>query len=527
MAVLAMEKDDTKTAHAETAEDLSSAQNAEEQELTPTQALRKYPRVVFWCCFAIWILFLSSFDNQAGGVVLGIPQFRKDFGHAFDGGYVLPAGWQSAHSGGPTASTVIGALGSSWVADKIGRKYTLALDVLNVLVGITLETISTTNPVFFAGKLINGFSVGAFVTVSMAYVGEIVPLALRGSITAACAVSFTIGSLVAALIVNGTSNQDSRWAYRIIFVSQYGVAGVAAIGLPFLPESPWWLLSKGKQDKALKSLRRLGYSADEVTSKIAGIQTVLDKSLQETAGASFLECFRASNFRRMCVGIDPLIVQALGGAYFIAAYSTYYLQLGGYTVSESFQINIGQQVLSMSGNILSWFIIDRFGRRPLTVWGSAFTTLLLVIAGGLGLVQQPSFVKGTVAMMWMWCFFYNFTIGATAYTLMAEIATARLRAKTAAIGLATQQAIFTMWAFVIPYLFNPDQANLGGRIAFIFSGLGVLCTVLLWLYLPETMGRTYEELDEMFMKRVPAWQFKSYQTDAQMNIAAEQRSLKE
>jgi hypothetical protein len=64
-------------------------------------------------------------------------------------------------------------------------------------------------------------------------------------------------------------------------------------------------------------------------------------------------------------------------------------------------------------------------------------------------------------------------------------------------------------------LFNPDQANLGGRLGFIFGGLSFLCLVYLWFYQPETAGRTYEELDEMFMKGVPARNFKAYQTDAQ------------
>jgi SP family general alpha glucoside:H+ symporter-like MFS transporter len=57
-----------------------------------------------------------------------------------------------------------------------------------------------------------------------------------------------------------------------------------------------------------------------------------------------------------------------------------------------------------------------------------------------------------------------------------------------------------MWAFVIPYLFNPDQANLGARVAFIFGAFAVLSTVYLWIYQPETSGRSFAELDEMFMK---------------------------
>jgi MFS transporter, SP family, general alpha glucoside:H+ symporter len=94
-------------------------------------------------------------------------------------------------------------------------------------------------------------------------------------------------------------------------------------------------------------------------------------------------------------------------------------------------------------------------------------------------------------------YIYIVTIGATAYTILTETSTSRLRVKTIAIGTALQNAIFTMWSFVFPYIFNVDKANLGGKSCFIFAGLSVLRLIYLWFCQPETAGRTYEELDEM------------------------------
>ncbi len=108
------------------------------------------------------------------------------------------------------------------------------------------------------------------------------------------------------------------------------------------------------------------------------------------------------------------------------------------------------------------------------------------------------------------------TIGAVAYTLLCETATSRLRVKTIAIGIFVQNAINTMWAFVIPKMFNPDQANLGAKVTFIFGGLSLLCCVYLWVYQPETAGRTYKELDELFARRIPGRKFKSTKTEAEM-----------
>jgi SP family general alpha glucoside:H+ symporter-like MFS transporter len=72
-----------------------------------------------------------------------------------------------------------------------------------------------------------------------------------------------------------------------------------------------------------------------------------------------------------------------------------------------------------------------------------------------------------------------------------------------------------MWSFCLPYLFNPNQANLGARTTFIFGGLSVISLVYLWWYQPETSGRSYEELDEMFMKRISTKAFKSYRPEAE------------
>jgi SP family general alpha glucoside:H+ symporter-like MFS transporter len=78
--------------------------NQEDHEQTRMQAIKQNPWAFAWCMFAVWLTLLVSFENQASGIVIGIPQFRKDFGYLADGNYVLPAKWQAAFSGGPVAS---------------------------------------------------------------------------------------------------------------------------------------------------------------------------------------------------------------------------------------------------------------------------------------------------------------------------------------------------------------------------------------------------------------------------------------
>lgn len=92
--------------HAETVteDQLGHLANQEDHETSKLQAIKRYPLAFAWCLFAVWTVLLVSFENQASGNVLGIPEFRKDFGFYFEGNYVLSAKWQSAFSGAPVAS---------------------------------------------------------------------------------------------------------------------------------------------------------------------------------------------------------------------------------------------------------------------------------------------------------------------------------------------------------------------------------------------------------------------------------------
>ncbi|KAF4123898.1 Sugar (and other) transporter [Geosmithia morbida] len=476
----------------------------------------RYPWACAWCFYATWCVTLLSFDVQASGSVVGIPRFRRDFGYEYQGSYVLPAAWQSAFGGGPIATAVVASLVSAQLADMIGRKKVLIGSLVISFVAVAIEFIATTNAVFFVGKLLNGFMVGTVGTIMISYIGEISPLSLRGIFTCGVGVSYGVGPLVAFIVINYTGEMDSRWAYRTVFCTQFGFAGVAAIFCPFMPESPWWLMSKGRTDSALRALHRLGHTGEQGNRKLAQIELTLREVARETEGATYLECVRRSNLRRTIVSVMPMCIQSLSGIVFVAGYFTYYLQLAGYSTSTSYRIQIAQPVLSIVGNLTAAAVIDRVGRRNLTFYGLAVLTALLLVTGGLGTdTTSRPVVKGTVAFILIYSWWYNVSIGSSAFPLLCEVSTARLRVKTIAIGYALQNAINVMWQFVIPYMFNPDRANLGAKIAFIFGGLCFFCLVYLWLYQPETSGRSYQELDEMFIKGVPAREFKTYRTEVQ------------
>ncbi|KAL3468062.1 major facilitator superfamily domain-containing protein [Aspergillus heterothallicus] len=454
----------------------------EDHELGKWDSMKKCPWTFVWCVFAVVALnsmvTAATVMRRAPSMVHLRPKVSA----------ILPEqrAPTTAEATGPPLKADCHLLPKSW--RNCGIPVTLPAAWFSKLT----RRIHQTNEMFFGGKFLNGFALGALASVRVTYVGEISPLALRGTLTCLTAMAYCVGPFIVALITNTTGNYTTRWAYRAVSVAQYGYAGVALAFIFFMPESPWWLVSMNRQDKALSSLRRLGYSDSEATKKLASITTTLEQVRAETEGATYID------------------------------YSTYYMQLAGYSNSMSFRVQIAQRVVSIVGNAMSYFMIDRLGRRSLMLLGLFVMNCILMITGGLGVVDSDKTnpnadgaVKGTVALILLFCWWFNSTIGAADYTILAEVSTSRLRVKTIAIGLTLQNALYTMWSFVLPYLFNPDKANLGAKVTFIFGGLSVICLVYLWFYQPETAGRTYGELDEMFMKKVPPRKFKAYRTDAQ------------
>jgi SP family general alpha glucoside:H+ symporter-like MFS transporter len=348
------------------------------------------------------------------------------------------------------SSAIVGALGCGQLADWLGRRMVIMLCLVVTFAAITIEFISTTPEMFFGGKFLNGFVVGALASVTVTYIGEVAPFALRGMLTCLTALAYTLGPLTVALIVNTTGVYTNRWAYRSIFCAQFGFAAIAAILVPFMPESPTWLVSKDRQDHALKALAGLGYKGEAGAKRLANINNTLEQVRKETEGVTYLECFRKSNLRRTIISIAPLSIQALSGVAFAASYFTYYCQLVGFSNEMSFKLQIIQQVLSLIGNVMSWYLIDRVGRRNLTFWGLVILTVILFVMAGCAVAGSIPALKGAVSMILIYCWWYNVTIGATAYTILCETSTSRLRVKTIAIGLALQNALQTMWSFVLP-----------------------------------------------------------------------------
>ncbi|GJC90830.1 major facilitator-type transporter ecdC [Colletotrichum liriopes] len=188
-------------------------------------------------------------------------------------------------------------------------------------------------------------------------------------------------------------------------------------------------------------------------------------------------------------------------------YLAYFLTLSG--VNDPFLITVISILLSMFAAIFAFFLIERVGRRPQLLFGTYGMLVCLLIISLLGLFGSGEGwnSRALAAFCIIWSIFYYMSVGAVGWTIVGEISLSRLRAKTTSLA-AISSSVFNMsWSIAIPYLVNAEEANLGPKSGLVFLGLDTLLTVVAFFLIPETRGKTFHELDSMFIARLPARKF--------------------
>lgn len=493
----------------------SAARRAAEQDkqLTFTEALRQYPKAVGWSLYFSLGVIMLAFDPQLLGNLYAVPAFQRDFGYPYNGSYIVSAPWQSALSLGNPIGQVLGALAAGIPMDRFGRRKTFAACVAMTGCCVFIQFFARSPGVLLAGELLGGLVLGAYVVIAPAYASEVAPLALRGVLTSYTNLCFVIGQLLANGVTAGTSKLDNHWAYSIPFALQWFWVALILPGLPFAPESPWWLVRIGRVADAENALHRLAGKGVDVPALLASIveTDALERDLQ--AGGSYAACLRPAHRRRTEIGVGVYAIQVLSGTYLVN-YGTYFFERAGLPSEQAFNMGVGFLAVGLVGTLSSWALLQRVGRRTLYNYGVAVLAVLQLLIGILDCIpdlqQRTGIVWAQSGLMLAWNFAYDASIGPVCFVLLAECSAARLREKSIALATAVQAVLGIAMTVAIPYLINPDEADLRGKLGFVFGGLAALSLVWAWWRVPETKGRTYEELDVLFERGVPARRFKGY-----------------
>ena len=167
------------------------------------------------------------------------------------------------------------------------------------------------------------------------------------------------------------------------------------------------------------------------------------------------------------------------------------------------------------GTIISWFFIVRWGRRSIYNTGLFVLVILMLVIGILDCVpgRPESVIWAQSSLLLCWNFCYDLSIGPVCFVIISECSATRVRSKSIALCTAAQGMLGIGMTVAIPYMINPEQADMQGKLGFFFGGLAAFCFVWAYFRVPETYGRTYEELDLLFDKKVPSRQFGTYRLD--------------
>ena len=498
---------------------IGRAVQQQEKNRTWWQTLRKDPWLLLWVGIMLWTLIVRGFENQASGTVLSIPVFKKKFGvQQADGNYFIETQWQSALSGGATGASIIGSWVGSYFADKIGYKPVILAGAVINIVSVGIEFGSTSIAMFFGGKMLNFVAIGIFLTLCTSYISDVAPLAIRATLIGFCNLSQCIGPFIAAIMANSTSSWTTDWSWKSLIAAQWGFAAIGLVGQILMPESPVYLVGKGKPEAAQKALERMYSDPKDAEAHLERIKITL-REAETQESLSYLDCFRGTNLRRTWIAILVFLSEPMSGLGFVSNYGALMYQYLGISDAKSFQLQIGGQILSISGATIAMLLSDVYGRRPMFIAGCSGLAGLLICMAISGTIDTTAAVTASVGFYTMFNFFYNVGVGSTVYAIAGEIPTSILRSKTLAVSLSTSNAFNTMWSFVSPYIFNPGYGNLKAKIGFVFGGIMLIFVVLGYFYVPETRMRSYQELDEMFMNHVPTRQFKKYVTVAEQRAA--------
>lgn len=501
---------------AQLTEDATKATKSE-QNMTLKEGIRLYPKAVAWSVLLSAAIIMEGFDIVLIANLMAVPAFQKRFGNPMNDGsgrYELSAAWQSGLTNGAYVGEILGLMINGWVADRYGYKKTMigALTLVSGLIFILFFAQSI--QMLLVGLILMGIPWGVFQTLTCTYAAEVTPVPLRPILTTYVNLCWVIGQFLASAVLKGVSSRQDQWAYRIPYALQWMWPLPLIIGITFAPESPWWLVRKERYEDAKKMLLRLAspqknpsFNADET---IAMYKHTDELEKAASAGTTYWDCFKGTDYRRTEIAAMTWFVQAFCGASFMG-FSTYFFQQAGLDDSNAFSMSLGQYAIGAVGVFVSWFLMPRVGRRTLYIWGQVLMCSLLLIIGFLGIV--PTGNTGAQwaigAMLLVFALTYNCTVGPVCYCLVAEIPSTRLRQKTVVLARNFYNIASIIGNIITPRMLNPTAWNWGAKSAFFWAGTCFLCLVYCYFRLPEPKGRTYGELDILFERGVSARKFAS------------------
>lgn len=380
--------------------------------------------------------------------------------------------------------TVFGAIFAGIPARRYGRKKTLqVISIFFIVAALGCAFVSAWSG-FMAFRILGGLAVGASSVIAPMYISEISPANLRGRLAGSFQVNIVIGIMIAYLTNYIFTNLHLVDAWRWMLGVMVVPALLFAILLFAIPESPRWLILNNNESAALPILKRLG----EV-NVAAAVSSIRD-SVREHRESLFQRRYS----KPMVYAMLLAAFNQLSGINAILYYAPRIFEMAGYDKSQSFSLPIYVGIANLVFTLLAMTVIDKFGRKTLLIIGSIGTGVFLALTGGIFVNTVPGhnhlllYLVGFIA-------FFAFSQGAVIWVFISEIFPNSVRSQGGSLGSSTHWVSAAIITSVVPYIIEGSNSRLANTFYF-FAVMMVLQLLFIWRVMPETKGRTLEEIQK-------------------------------
>jgi major inositol transporter-like SP family MFS transporter len=399
-----------------------------------------------------------------------------------------------------TIGAAFGAVIGGRLSDAFGRRSNIILLATFFIIG-TLACSLSPNWQFLAGaRFFLGLAVGAASTTVPVYLAELAPFERRGSLVTRNEVMIVVGQFAAfvinAVIFNVWGEHEGVWRYMLAVAVLPAIA--LLIGMLFLPESPRWLISKNRDDKALAVLKEVR-SDERAEAEMKEVELLAQQeALTKTGGVSDL----ASKWvlRLVLIGVGLGIAQQLTGINSVMYYGTQLLTDAGFSADSAIIANTFNGLFSVLGVTVGIMLINKLPRRFMLLGGFTLTSTFHLLIGLSAVFLPDGQFKAYAILVFVVLFVFSMqgTLGPLVWLMLAEIFPLKIR--SFAMGIC----VFALWLAnaAVAQFFPSVVAGLGiANTFFLFAGLGVLALIFIYFMVPETRNKTLEDLEAEFRSK--------------------------
>lgn len=474
------------------------------------------PTTWYMVVFSFWIgLFgwIANFDAAFGGIVLVMDPYKQDFGACVTSKGQTTCTISALQQSLIQLTTLFMSVGGGLAgvtSNYIGRRGTVQMGCLFVAIGaagMIGSSGSFTN--YMVCKCIGGVGIGQLYTAAPTWGSESVSPSKRGFLMSFYNVGLASGNVVAAAVCVGSSRLTTSWSWKTPIICQIPAAMILAACSIFFHESPRWLLTKGREEKARKSFAAFFQKdahSPEVNWQISQVLYHTELERAQSRETSWTEIFYDTNLKRTHIAVLVLLGNALTGIQFVIPYTALFLaQLG---LNNPYLLNVAISSCVLAGTIPGPFLCEYVGRRRSLICGYIImaASMLIFAAVSSGLGQSDVTAQHVlVAFLCIWAFTFGATSGPIVWVSSAEMHAIRLRTFGQSYSVLIYEIFAFSAAFWTPYMLNASYGNMGTNVGYFYFGITIVIIALTWLFVPETGRLSLEQVDDYFGSSIPAW----------------------